>query len=205
MHTLTKETQTDFKILGSRFLAILLPAKDIRIFEQKLRELRQEYYDASHHCSAYRFLENPVKEHSSDDGEPSGTAGLPILNELRSAELLNTACIVVRYFGGTKLGKSGLIDAYGQACRDVIALAELHPIREVQRFTIQLPYDQQNMFNTILERFEGQIESSDYGAEVVHQVAISLNKAESFEQTMEESRYLGLDIIAGEKGLFIGN
>jgi uncharacterized YigZ family protein len=205
LNTLRKEYTHEFKIQGSLFRSILFPASDIWDFEQKLKELRQQYYDASHHCSAYRFLSDPVNEHASDDGEPSGSAGLPILNELRSAKLMNTACIVIRYFGGSKLGKSGLIEAYGSSCRTVIESAQLYPLIEVKRFKVTFPYDQQNRIDNLLEFSEGVIERSEYSEQVQHEIAIPIENADAFKKAVLESAYLGLEISEGEKGLLIGN
>jgi uncharacterized YigZ family protein len=109
-----------FKDRGSRFIALAYPVSSEEEAKEKLIEVRKKYHDARHHCYAFRI--NPENEfsRSSDDGEPSGTAGKPILNQLLSNSLFNVIVIVVRYFGGTKLGTSGLINAYKTATKEAI-------------------------------------------------------------------------------------
>ena len=118
--TVTKTSEGLYKEKGSKFIAVLFPVQSEDQFKEKYTAIKKEYHDARHHCYAYRL--NPENEtvRSSDDGEPSGTAGKPMLNQLYSFELFNVGVVVVRYFGGTKLGVSGLINAYKQATRDAV-------------------------------------------------------------------------------------
>ncbi|MEM7051669.1 MAG: YigZ family protein [Acidobacteriota bacterium] len=105
---------------GSRFLCVLAPADSRPAAVAALEAIRREFPDATHHCFAWR-LGARTEERSSDDGEPAGTAGLPILRVLQGAELSDVLAVVVRWFGGTKLGKGGLVRAYGGAAREAIA------------------------------------------------------------------------------------
>lgn len=111
------------KIKRSEFIGILQPVESLVDFQFFLKKLRKEFHNARHICWAYRFADREIVENSSDAGEPSGSAGLPILNTLRSHDAVQTAIMVVRYFGGVKLGKKGLSDAYGSTsvnlCREV--------------------------------------------------------------------------------------
>jgi len=102
----------EFKDRGSRFLAYAFPISSADDFKKRLKELKEEHSKAVHHCFAYRIGTDGNSFRSSDDGEPSGSAGKPILGQIDSKELTNTAIIVVRYFGGTLLGVPGLINAY---------------------------------------------------------------------------------------------
>ena len=110
--TIERESLAEFKDRGSRFLAYAFPVLSASDFKKRLKEIKEEHPKAAHHCFAYRIGTDGNNFRSSDDGEPSGTAGRPILGQIDSKALSNTAIIVVRYFGGTLLGVPGLINAY---------------------------------------------------------------------------------------------
>ena len=110
--TIEKESVAEFKDRGSRFLAYAFPISKSEDFKKRLNQLKEEHPKAAHHCFAYRVGTDGNNFRSSDDGEPSGSAGRPILGQIDSKELVNMAIIVVRYFGGTLLGVPGLINAY---------------------------------------------------------------------------------------------
>ena len=113
--TIEKESMAEFKDRGSRFLAYAFPVSSAADFKKRLRELKEDHPKAVHHCFAYRLGTDGNNFRSSDDGEPSGSAGKPILGQIDSKELVNMAIVVVRYFGGTLLGVPGLINAYKTA------------------------------------------------------------------------------------------
>ena len=140
--TIEGAVESELRELGSRFLTFLFPISDATEFQTALKSLKTTYYDASHHCSAYRLATDPATEKSSDDGEPAGTAGMPMLNALRSAELFQVGAVVVRYFGGTKLGTRGLIDAYGGAVVEAIAEASCIQVVPQLDWSVALPFDQ---------------------------------------------------------------
>ena len=124
-----------YKEKGSKFIALAYPVESVKQCKDILGELKKEHYNARHHCYAYRI--NPADEQvrSNDDGEPSGTAGKPILNQIYSFELFNVMVVVIRYFGGTKLGVSGLINAYKTSARAALSNADIiivHPAEEVE-------------------------------------------------------------------------
>jgi uncharacterized YigZ family protein len=123
--TIEKESVAEFKDRGSRFLAYAFPISSTDNFKKRLKELKEEHPKAVHHCFAYRIGTDGNNFRSSDDGEPSGSAGRPILGQIDSKELTNTAIIVVRYFGGTLLGVPGLINAYKTAASFAL---QLNPI-----------------------------------------------------------------------------
>ena len=113
--TIEKESMAEFKDRGSRFLAYAFPVSSAADFKKRLRELKEDHPKAVHHCFAYRLGTDGNNFRSNDDGEPSGSAGKPILGQIDSKELVNMAIVVVRYFGGTLLGVPGLINAYKTA------------------------------------------------------------------------------------------
>jgi uncharacterized YigZ family protein len=142
--TVIKPSEGLYKEKGSKFIALLYPANSEEQFKERYAEVKKEYHDARHHCFAYRL--NPEKEtvRSSDDGEPSGTAGKPMLNQLYSFELFNVAVIVVRYFGGTKLGVSGLINAYKQAVADAVENNKVVTRHLTRHLTVAFSYPLMN-------------------------------------------------------------
>lgn len=106
--------RSDFllKEKGSKFIAIAFPCSSQKSFKEQMISIQVEYSKATHYCFAYRFLGPPISTRANDDGEPSNSAGSPILGQIQSFELLDVAVVVIRYYGGTKLGVSGLIKAY---------------------------------------------------------------------------------------------
>ena len=109
----------------SRFIADMFPVESEEEALEYIEQVRKKYYDARHHCFAYVLNDNPLTERFSDDGEPGGTAGKPILDVLKGAELKNTLIVVTRYFGGTLLGTGGLVRAYTSASREAVAAGNI--------------------------------------------------------------------------------
>lgn len=179
MRTILAPVQTDFTDKGSKFINFLHPVESEEEIQQCLADLSDKYPDASHHCYAWRIGPEHLQEYANDDGEPGGTAGLPILNALKSAELVNILCVSVRYFGGTKLGKPGLINAYRSAAETCIEQAktgELHPITE---FEVHYPYAEQKHIDQLIHHQNVQVLNNSFGASVsTHFVAGTDQKEE---------------------------
>ncbi|REL33707.1 YigZ family protein [Rhodohalobacter sp. SW132] len=165
-YSITKAYQTDFKVKGSKFIAFLSPCNQISSADLYVESIREEHPTATHHCYAYRVNPADCIEYNQDDGEPSGTAGAPILNSLKLAELVNVICVVVRYYGGTKLGKSGLIDAYSSATDLAISKAQCHRITPTEQFEIVYSYDQQSLIDKLKHTFTLFEIDSAYGEHV---------------------------------------
>ena len=123
--TIAEPAEAIYKERSSKFLTYAYPVENEEEIKELLDALRKEYYDATHHCYAYRLGPQGETFRANDDGEPSGTAGKPILGQLLSADLTNCLVVVVRYFGGTKLGVSGLIQAYKESTAEVIAASNI--------------------------------------------------------------------------------
>jgi uncharacterized YigZ family protein len=123
--TITKPSDGLFKDRGSKFTAKAFPVLSEEDVKQHLANLRKEYYDARHHCYAYQIGFDKSSYRINDDGEPSGTAGRPIFGQLQSFDLTNILVVVIRYFGGTKLGVSGLINAYKTATKEALETAKI--------------------------------------------------------------------------------
>ena len=116
LKTIAQNEQAEIEEKKSRFIANIYYVQNVEACEQKLKDIKKKYFDAKHHCYSYRVLEKSgLKEKQSDDGEPSGTAGAPMLNILQRNELINVLVVVTRYFGGTLLGTGGLVRAYSDA------------------------------------------------------------------------------------------
>ena len=123
--TIAAPAEAIYKEKSSKFLAYAYPVRTEDEIRELLDALRKRYYDATHHCYAWRLGPQGEQFRSNDDGEPSGTAGKPILGQLLSNSLTNCLIVVVRYFGGTKLGVSGLIQAYKESTAEVIAASKI--------------------------------------------------------------------------------
>ncbi len=127
-----------YKEKGSKFIAYLFPVVSDENIKNRMQEVRAEHSKARHHCYAYRLGPNGDIERANDDGEPSGSAGLPILNQIKSEELTNTLVIVVRYFGGTKLGVSGLIRAYKEATK--MAASQIRKSKYIEKEFVEVEF-----------------------------------------------------------------
>lgn len=123
--TIVKKSSGVYKEKGSKFISIAYPIANEEEVKELLNNLRKEYYDARHHCFAYSIGVSGNQWRVNDDGEPSGTAGRPIYGQIMSKNLTNVLIVVVRYFGGTKLGVSGLINAYKLAAADALENAQI--------------------------------------------------------------------------------
>ena len=153
-YSIEKPSVAEFKERGSKFIAYAFPIVSADDFKKQLQLLKKEHPKAVHHCFAYRIGTDGNNFRSGDDGEPSGTAGKPILGQLDSKQITDTAVIVVRYFGGTLLGVPGLINAYKTAT--ALAL-QLTPIVQKQveiNYTIQFDYTQMNEVMLLLKQYQ---------------------------------------------------
>lgn len=137
--SITEPSLGMYKDKGSKFNAYLLPCKSEESFRAQLELVKANEPNARHYCWAFRIDPEEIYERSNDDGEPANTAGAPILRALQSAQLVNVACVVVRYFGGIKLGVPGLISAYGGATKEAIHSNTL--VTEVITRDIALHFD----------------------------------------------------------------
>lgn len=133
-----------YKEKGSKFIASAITVMSEAEAKQAIAEVKKQYFDARHHCFAYMIGPDKQCFRSSDDGEPSGTAGKPILNQILSKDVTNVCVIVVRYFGGIKLGVSGLINAYKTAAREALDNAVIVEKTVNEIYSLQFPYTLMN-------------------------------------------------------------
>ncbi|MET0634750.1 MAG: YigZ family protein [Chitinophagaceae bacterium] len=153
-NTIEKGAMAEFRDKGSRFLAYSLPVGDQSVFKEQLAELKKEHPKATHHCFAYRIGLTGDNWRVSDDGEPSGTAGRPILGQIDSKQLVNIAIVVVRYFGGTQLGVPGLIAAYKSAASLALQVTTLVQRPVLANFLISFDYTQMNEVMKVMKQFD---------------------------------------------------
>ena len=157
------ESRAEIREKGSRFLAVIGPAADEAAAKAVLSSLQREFADATHHCWAWR-LGSPPRERSSDAGEPAGTAGVPILQVLRGAGLSDALAVVVRWFGGVKLGKGGLARAYAAAAREALQGLPVAVRVPTARLAVEVPYEKVGAVKRLLRPPEIELESEEYGA-----------------------------------------
>jgi len=178
-----------FKDRGSRFIGFAFPVETPEQIQTHLEEVRRKYHDARHHCYAWRLGMYGDTSQANDDGEPAHSAGAPILGAIRSGELTDCLVVVVRYFGGTKLGVRGLIEAYRAAALD--ALEGLPRLELVPRVTFQLIYEYQQTsdINRILHPFELVEVESLYTERVVQTLAIEKTAFPPLQAQLEASLF----------------
>lgn len=149
--TLRESSTGSYKDKGSRFLAFAFPIRSQDDVKPIIEKIRKEYHDARHHCFAYMLGQQRDIWRVNDDGEPSGTAGKPILGQINSAGLTNILIVVSRYFGGTLLGVSGLINAYRSAAEDAIRNSVIIELSVVYHYELSFPYGNLNDVMRILK------------------------------------------------------
>jgi len=161
---------------GSRFIADVHPVASRAEAEDWYGEVREREHSATHHCTAFRVGRDGDTFHYNDDGEPSGTAGPPILRQIDGHGLTDTAIVVTRYYGGTKLGTGGLIRAYGDAAREVLERARI--VQKVVRVSVHVrfAYDDTSPASRVLDRFD--IEVIDRRYSEVTEVVVGVRASE---------------------------
>lgn len=185
--TITQNGTAEIVEKKSKFIADLYYVENAEQVEEKIREIKKQYYDARHHCIAYRYVqENQVIEKSSDDGEPSGTAGAPMLNILQKNNLCNILVIVTRYFGGILLGTGGLVRAYSEATQKVIEQSNLVTKIKGIEAEVKLDYSNLESFKYFCRNNNVKIINVEYLEDIVLKIEmennvknIILNKMES--------------------------
>ena len=153
-NTIEKPSLAEFKDRGSRFIAFSFSVKNVNEFKEKLAMIKKEHPKATHHCFAYRIGLDGTVFRVSDDGEPSGSAGRPILGQIDSKQLTDVSIIVARYFGGTLLGVPGLINAYKTAAALVLQVTTMVQKPVLANYRLQFDYTKMNDVMTISKQFD---------------------------------------------------
>jgi len=175
--TITKPAEGLFKDRGSKFLGFAFPVSTEEEVKENLEKIRNQYHDARHHCYAYMLGIEKENYRANDDGEPSSTAGKPILGQIRSFNLTNVLIIVIRYFGGTKLGVGGLINAYKTAAEEALKNAKIIKKTLHDIYELKFDYPQMNEIMRIMK--EQNIEQIDQCFELSCSITLALRKAKA--------------------------
>ncbi len=174
-----------YKEKGSKFIAFAYPVEEEEKAKEIIADLKKEYFDARHHCYAYRIGHTGDQWRMNDDGEPSSTAGRPIFGQLLSNELSDILVVVVRYFGGIKLGVPGLIRAYKSATADAIANAEIIEKIAGEFFIITFDYLQMNDVMKVLKDMNITPISQDFDLTCTMEVRVRLTQIEQFRESLK--------------------
>ncbi|MBR5055938.1 MAG: YigZ family protein [Bacteroidales bacterium] len=174
-----------YKDNGSKFLAFAFPVETEEQVKEHLAALRKEYFDARHHCYAYRIGHEGQIWRANDDGEPSSTAGRPILGQLLSAGLSDILVVVVRYFGGIKLGVPGLIKAYKTATSEALAAATTVTKTAAETYEVEFGYEDQGRAMKIIKDMALPIVSQSFDAICKITVRVRLTAIPAFEKAFD--------------------
>ena len=197
-NTIEEKSTGIYKEKGSKFIAIAVPVSSVDGAMDMLSAIRKEYHDARHHCYAYRIGFEGEEYRINDDGEPSGTAGKPIYGQLLSFDLTNILVVVVRYFGGTKLGVSGLIRAYKSATLDALQQATIKKKTIVDVYELLFPYD---MMNTVMKSIKDEqldVRERDFNLDCKMVLSVKKSQSESFRKKIENTKKLKIKYLRTE-------
>jgi uncharacterized YigZ family protein len=162
-YTLSGSSAGEYKEKGSKFIALAFPVSSEEDVKARLAEVKKKYFDARHHCYAYILGADKTKFRANDDGEPNHSAGDPILGQIRSKNLTNVLVIVVRYFGGTKLGVSGLITAYKIAAEETLSKAQIVERQITVTFVFEFAYAATPVIMKLIKDFDLKIIHQEFG------------------------------------------
>jgi uncharacterized YigZ family protein len=175
--TLKASSRGIFKDRGSKFIATAFPVANEDEIKTYLASLRKEFHDARHHCYAWRLGFDKTAYRINDDGEPSGTAGRPVFGQIQSYDLTNILIVVVRYFGGTKLGVPGLINAYKTATREALQNAEIIERLVLDIYEISFTYERMNEVMSLVKEFELVLLQTDFQMDCKLQCSVRKTKS----------------------------
>ncbi|HWP98760.1 MAG TPA: YigZ family protein [Syntrophomonadaceae bacterium] len=201
--TIVGAADADLTIKKSRFIAILTPINQLQDIEASLQNARLNYPGANHYCYSYRLRQDDViLERSSDDGEPSGTAGWPMLNLLKKMELQNIMVVVIRYFGGTLLGTGGLVRAYTHAVQMAADNAQLMSMKYSQKLIVTLEYSYYGSFQNQFSELMNRVSDIQYADKVRIELWIAVDEVAAFASKVEKLTGGTSAIECGDKGFF---
>ena len=188
-YTIEKNVETEIVVKKSKFIANIFYISTNKEAEEKIKEIKKKYFDARHNCFSYRVVENDnIIEKSSDDGEPSGTAGGPMLNILQKNNLANILIVVTRYFGGILLGTGGLVRAYSDALLEALEKTQKVKIVSGLELEVTLSYNNFENFKYYCKNHEINIISTNYNENIVCKIDMKLEKKVEFDRDYENKR-----------------
>lgn len=183
----------------SKFIATVYPVQNVEEAETYLNQLRKKYYDATHNCFAYQIGERDEFQKASDDGEPQGTAGKPILDVIKGEGLKNVFVCVTRYFGGTLLGTGGLVRAYGKAAKEGILAAGIIERKRIRLYGLTMSYPMSGKVQYLLNEKQYVIRDTTYLENVSFTVEVLVDEGEAFCKWLTEQTNASVNIKAGEE------
>lgn len=186
----------ELKVKGSRFIADIFPATSKQQIDEHLSRICKEFYDATHHCYAFRLGINADNIRAADDGEPAGTAGKPILVTLTGKELTDCLLIVTRYYGGTNLGTGGLSRAYSESAALAVSGAAIKTIYLTDTLTLVLNYEEIELLERLLAGYQTKSYNAEYGEKVQLKVDIRRSLSEQFIKDIREKFFGKVSVIA---------
>jgi uncharacterized YigZ family protein len=195
--TIAKSGKAEFKDRGSKFIGYVFPIASTEEFKDRLNEVKKEHPKATHHCFAYRLGLDGNTWRVSDDGEPSGSAGRPILGQIDSKILVNTLVVVVRYFGGTLLGVPGLINAYKTAATLALQTTQLVQKPVEKEFIVQFDYTQVNEIMTLIKQYNCRVVRQEMQLFCNMTIAVPRNRIQEVSYKLKEIRDVELSAVAG--------
>lgn len=184
--TIAKESEGLYKEKGSRFIALAYPVRTEEEVKQHVADVKKKYYDARHHCYAYILGANKDAYRMNDDGEPSGTAGRPIHGQLLSKDLTDTLIIVIRYFGGIKLGVSGLINAYKTAAKDALDNNTIVEKFVEEDYQLRFPPLSMNKVMQLLKRETVKITDQQYDTDCTIRFTVQKRDADNLLEALRK-------------------
>lgn len=190
--TILEQAEAEIVEKKSRFIATVRPVKTEEDARNFIEEMKKKYWDATHHVFAYQLGERNEIQRFSDDGEPQGTAGLPVLNMLKGEDVKNTAIVVTRYFGGTLLGTGGLVRAYGKAAKEGLLVAGIAEWIRYCQYEVAVEYTDSGKVQYEILQDGHVLYDTQYTDQVRYQVLVEWEQAELFEKKM-------LDILKGKQ------
>lgn len=191
--TITAPTEGIYKEKGSKFLSFAIPVTNVEEVKVVVKDYRKRFFDARHVCYAYMIGAGRTDFRTNDDGEPSGTAGRPILGQINSRELTNVLIIVVRYFGGILLGTGGLAVAYKEATTDALNRAEVIEQTVDKTISIHFGYSQINDVMRIIKDTNAQILDKDYQSNCSLKLSVRMNDAELLKTKLGKINGLSIE------------
>jgi uncharacterized YigZ family protein len=192
--TINAPATGEFKEKGSRFLAFAYPVSSEPEVKERISKLKKKYFDARHHCYAYILGSDKTKFRTVDDGEPNHSAGDPILGQIRSKNLTNVLVVVVRYFGGVKLGVGGLISAYKTAAEEALTHATIVDREVLIQYSMRYPYTSTPDVMKLVKDFEIDILQQSFKADCKMLMNISLRSRNAFEKKIALLNALGVSV-----------
>jgi uncharacterized YigZ family protein len=196
--TITSEGKGLFKEKGSKFISYAYYVENEDEIKNKLDFLRKKYHDARHHCYAWRLGADMRNFRANDDGEPSNSAGKPILGQIESKNLSNVLVVVIRYFGGTLLGVGGLIQAYKKSAKAALEDTKIKTQYVLRNYHIEFPYEQMNIVMKVLKDLKVEPFDQSFELNCSLKVKVEKNQSGKLEKSFELETDIQLSCL-GEK------